>query len=328
MSLPESRPIMPQPCRVLLVDDSPTQLAQMQALLESSGYEVVTAADGEAAIVAFEASRPRVVVTDLDMPKLNGLELVAAIKRLAPGVPVILTTGTGPDEIAAEALLKGAISYVPKSEMRTGLSATVAQVLAITDEAAVAEEATVCLTQGQLEFRLPNNESLVPGVIARLEAAIRELQLFDEMEWTQIAMALDEAILNGMIHGNLEVSSALREIDDGAAYTEKIQARQHESPYRDRRVLVALTATRTQAVFVVRDEGNGFDLGKVPDPTDPSNLENISGRGLLLINAFMDEVHHNERGNEITMHKRKPTSREPNQADDSGGTDDSGELAT
>src|SRR6056297_2014250 len=258
---------MPQPCRVLLVDDSPTQLAQMQALLESSGYEVVTAADGEAAIVAFEASRPRVVVTDLDMPKLNGLELVAAIKRLAPGVPVILTTGTRPDEIAAEALLKGAISYVPKSEMRTGLSATVAQVLAITAEAAVAEDATVCLTQGQLEFRLPNNEGLVPGVIARLEAAIRELQLFDEMEWTQLAMALDEAILNAMIHGNLEVSSSLREIDDGAAYTKKIQTRLQEPPYRDRRVLVSLTATRTQAVFVVRDEGKGFDLGKVPDPT-------------------------------------------------------------
>ena len=302
---------MTQTCRVLLVDDSPTQLAQMRGLLEASGFEVITAADGEEAIAAFQKDRPRVIVTDLDMPKLNGLGLVSAIKRLAPGIPVILTTGTGSNEIAAEALLKGATSYVPKSKMRTDLCETVRQVLAISDATAVAETAPVCLSQIRLEFRLPNNDGLVPGVIVRLEEAIQELELFDEMEWTQIAMALDEAIMNAMIHGNLEVSSELREIDEGAAYTEQIRSRQQQDPYRDRRVLVVLTASRTQAVFVVRDEGSGFDASSVPDPTDPANLENISGRGLLLINAFMDEVRHNEQGNEITMQKLKPTSTEP-----------------
>ncbi len=302
---------MTQPCRVLLVDDSPTQLAQMQGLLESGGFEVLTAADGVLAMDVFEKQRPQVIVTDLDMPNMNGLELVEAIKRLAPGVPVILTTGTGTDEIAAEALLKGAISYVPKSEMQPGLVETVKQVLAISDATAEAETACACLTQTQLEFRLPNNDSLVPGVIARLEEANQELELFDEMEWTQVAMALDEAIVNAMIHGNLEVASELRELGDGSAYTDQIRARQQSPPYCDRRVLVALTASRTQAVFVVRDEGEGFDIGEVPDPTDPANLENISGRGLLLINAFMDEVRHNDRGNEIRMQKRKPASTEP-----------------
>jgi anti-sigma regulatory factor (Ser/Thr protein kinase) len=73
----------------------------------------------------------------------------------------------------------------------------------------------------------------------------------------------------------------------------------------DRRTFITLTATRNQAVFIIRDEGPGFDLATIPDPDDPTNLESIGGRGLLLIGAFMDDVHHNESGNELTMIKRK-----------------------
>ena len=56
---------------------------------------------------------------------------------------------------------------------------------------------------------------------------------------------------------------------------------------------------------MVRDEGPGFDPATLPDPTDPSNLERVGGRGLLLIRTFMDEVRHNESGNEITFVKRR-----------------------
>ena len=54
---------------------------------------------------------------------------------------------------------------------------------------------------------------------------------------------------------------------------------------------------------MVRDDGNGFDPAILPDPTDPANLERVSGRGLLLIQTFMDSVRHNATGNEITMVK-------------------------
>jgi len=62
--------------------------------------------------------------------------------------------------------------------------------------------------------------------------------------------------------------------------------------------------SRSEAVYVIRDEGPGFD----PDPTDPAHLEMPSGRGLLLIRAFMDEVIHNPTGNQVTLIKRRQAS--------------------
>jgi len=59
------------------------------------------------------------------------------------------------------------------------------------------------------------------------------------------------------------------------------------------------------AVFAVRDEGPGFDVSGIPDPTDPENMLKPSGRGLLLIRTFMDEATHNAAGNEITLVRRR-----------------------
>jgi anti-sigma regulatory factor (Ser/Thr protein kinase) len=70
-------------------------------------------------------------------------------------------------------------------------------------------------------------------------------------------------------------------------------------------VFVETTHSAHEAVFVVRDEGKGFDPLQIPNPIDAENLDKPSGRGLLLIRTFMDEVRHNGQGNEITMIKRR-----------------------
>ena len=61
----------------------------------------------------------------------------------------------------------------------------------------------------------------------------------------------------------------------------------------------------------MEDEGPGFNPATLPDPNDPANFERIGGRGLTLIRAFMDEVAHNEKGNQITLRKRYTTPAAP-----------------
>ena len=73
--------------------------------------------------------------------------------------------------------------------------------------------------------------------------------------------------------------------------------------HSDRRLRVKARITPEHAEFVIRDEGPGFDPHSVPDPTDPANLERISGRGLVLMRTFMDRVEYNATGNEVTLTK-------------------------
>ena len=290
---------------ILVVDDSPTQLRQIQMVLESDGFDVRTASNGPDALNLIVEEQPTLVITDLQMPEMDGFELVAAMRDTAPSIPVIVTTAQGSEEIVAKVLRHGASSYVPKRDIHTELVSVVRQVMSINEISLSVRRVAKFAVESSIKLCLDNDETLIPSVLARLELPLVELDLFEEGERLQIAMALDEALLNAIVHGNLEVSSDLREIDEGEAYTRLISERKTEEPYCSRRVQVSLHATTTEASITIRDQGPGFDASGLRDPTDPENLETLGGRGLLLINAFMDEVRHNELGNEITMVKRK-----------------------
>jgi anti-sigma regulatory factor (Ser/Thr protein kinase) len=130
------------------------------------------------------------------------------------------------------------------------------------------------------------------------------LALFDEGTADPVAVALTEALLNGILHGNLELDSRLRQ-EDEATYERMSEFRRLWPPYRDRRFHVRARLSQREAVYVIRDEGSGFDPSTLPDPTDPAHLERTTGRGLLLIRAFMDEVAFNPTGNQIALTKRR-----------------------
>lgn len=78
--------------KILVVDDSPTQLHMMRAPFEENGFQVITAADGDEAVALVESQNPDLVVMDVIMPKLNGFQACRKIKTLKPALPVILLT--------------------------------------------------------------------------------------------------------------------------------------------------------------------------------------------------------------------------------------------
>lgn len=78
--------------KILVVDDSPTQLSMIRAPFEKNGYTVFTATDGEEALSQVEEQKPDLVVLDVIMPKLNGFQACRKIKTLVPGIKVIMLT--------------------------------------------------------------------------------------------------------------------------------------------------------------------------------------------------------------------------------------------
>jgi CheY-like chemotaxis protein/anti-sigma regulatory factor (Ser/Thr protein kinase) len=290
---------------VLVVDDSAVDRRLAGSLLEKiTNVKAVYAEDGRQALDVLARQAPDLVLTDLLMPEMDGLELTKEIRSQYPLVPVILMTAFGSEDIAIQALQRGAASYVPKKKLAQELAETVTSVLNVSQAGRNQQRLLECLTQTDSHFLLENDPSLVPPLLGYLQENLTRMNLCDEIGKIRVSVALQEALINAIYHGNLEVSSSLRETDD-KAYAELIEERRHQKPYRSRRVEVIARETPAEAIYIIRDEGPGFDPSRLPDPTDPANLERVTGRGLLLIRTFMDQVHHNEKGNEITMVKRR-----------------------
>ena len=106
--------------RVLLVDDSATTRALEQSILETAGYEVLTAADGREAWQLLERSEVDLVVSDVDMPEMDGFALVEAVRRSTKlrDLPVVLVTARDRDEDRQRGLDAGADAYIAKSAFR------------------------------------------------------------------------------------------------------------------------------------------------------------------------------------------------------------------
>ena len=299
---------------ILVVDDSAVERHRAGSLLENrpgltegerrTSFRVVYAATGQEALSAIRQSPPDLVFTYLQMPDMNGLELVECIRQDYPALPVILMTAHGSEEIAVQALRQGAASYVPKRSLAQDLLETAENILAMSRAAREQQRVLECLTQSESKFVLHNDRSLIAPLIGFLQNGLERLRFGDTSGRLRVTVALREALINAIEHGNLEVPSLLRENDD-QAYHRLLEERLQQAPYRDRRVHVTVRESPEEVLYVVRDEGPGFDPADLPDPLDPANLEKASGRGLLLIRTFMDEVRHQARGQEITMMKRR-----------------------
>lgn len=289
--------------RILVVDDSPFQRKVAGALIEREpGMEVVYASGGDEALEAIAARLPDLVLTDLQMPGIDGIDLVDQVRRLHPHVPVVLMTASGYEDRAAAALRSGAASYIPKSVLERELMKTLRSVLEVSHESRGRALLMRSMTHSESVFVLGNNPALIGPLVNYLQQAMSAMGLCSETETTRIGVALDEALINALHHGNLEVDSAMRRHDlDG--YHRLIAERRRKSPYKNRKIWVSAVLDRDRATFVVRDEGKGFDPDQLPDPTDPANLARPHGRGVLLIRTFMDEVIYNDTGNEVTLVK-------------------------
>ncbi|MDD3992336.1 MAG: response regulator, partial [Desulfobacteraceae bacterium] len=99
---------------ILLVDDEADIREVLRMSLADMGYAVVTAEDGLAALRLFEEIRPSIVMTDIKMPVVDGIEVLRRIKRIDPEAEVIMITGHGDMKLAIESLKNEATDFITK----------------------------------------------------------------------------------------------------------------------------------------------------------------------------------------------------------------------
>ncbi len=306
----------------LIVDDSPVDRMMFKGLIERiSGYTVVEAENGMDALEKVATWNPDTVITDLQMPKMDGLDLVKQLRLDFPRIPVVLATGHGSSLIANQALASGAAGYVPKSKLNDLLIPTLRNIIARKQCEAHFIKLMDCGKELTFRFALNNDRELFPPLIDLCKNTIEGISNLEYIDVLRIGIAIEQALHNAMFRGNLEIPASIAvPFGDELPSDELRQAiRENKETLNveQRKIDVKIKVMPSEFTCIIRDDGPGFRAPMLGD----LDVEN-SGRGINLMKMFVHEVHFNERGNEVSLkHTFEPRHPEPAQAN--GATNES-----
>jgi CheY-like chemotaxis protein len=280
---------LPEAKRILIVDDDPDVHILLTAALEDTGRHIESAFDGMEGLRKVEESRWDLVITDVIMPGMDGMDLLSHLRRIRPDTPVVVMTVASTAEKIIEAIRDNAFSWLAKPFAVQEVRDMVAGALA--SPRLEQDIEVLSATPRWLELRLRCN----------LETAARALQFVCEMdsglpeaEREKVALAFREILFNAVEHGG----------------------------GNDPNVYVTVTYTRADRalLFRVRDPGPGFSFDKMThaalsNPADSPAEHAMTrdklgmrpgGFGILLTRSFVDELIYNEKGNEALLIKYLP----------------------
>jgi DNA-binding response OmpR family regulator len=157
---------------ILVVDDEPTLRETLAEALEADGFRVLTAADGREALEQFREHRPDLIVLDLMLPELSGIEVCRIVRRES-GVPILMLTAKASEIDKVLGLELGADDYVTKPFSLRELSARIRALLRRMEQPAAEPAAPVAL--GDLTVDLAGHRLLRDGVVVPLKPKVFEL---------------------------------------------------------------------------------------------------------------------------------------------------------
>lgn len=290
--------------KILIVDDDESTLAHLENLLANEGYETLTAAGGEAALALFIEYAPALVITDILMPEMDGLELLSAIRERSAETIVIMNTILGSERHAVKALRSRANDYLHKPVDPPALLRLIRKYASSIETGRRGRQLTHCIDRRELVLNLDNCLDLVPEVALYLAGQAGGVLSSDDLP--MIRLGLIELITNAIEHGNLGVGKAMKTtiLEAWGDYRAFLQERQRDPRLGRRQVTIHSRIDRETCEWVITDEGEGFDWRALPLEFSSETLFDSHGRGVLLSRLQFDELQFFGAGNVVRVKKR------------------------
>jgi CheY-like chemotaxis protein len=294
---------------ILIVDDEEIIRNVLRRKLEqTTSYKVLTADDGTVALDMFKQEPVDLVISDLLMNEMNGIELLRNLKEIEPSIPVIIITGYGTLDDAIEAIHLGAEDFIKKPFDINEVLDTVEKTFRKMAEEEDQREVIKYIAHEDINLAIPNDFDLLNTVINYIFSHLRARWLVGDEDLHDVKICLYEALTNAFEHGNLGITGEekSRLLEHGQqAWREYQLARMEDPTNKEKKIYVKLTIDDDHMQVAIRDEGKGFDHSSRTLDTDPEEMFRSSGRGLLLIQSLMDGVEFNPSGNELSMTKQR-----------------------
>lgn len=293
--------------RLLIVDDSISVVNSLQTILSLSGYSVDSAFNGSDALRKIYRQDYDVVICDIEMPGLTGLEFLARVrKEFDRSLDVILMTGYMEHDYFIEAIRLGANDFIRKpidtKKMINSIQELLYRKKSIQDNEALyskLEEVGVSLKVSALNFGSLSFSSI-------FNKHLKERFKVNPDALNELMVCLDEMIYNAFIHGTLELDLEDRVLDH-EKLQECISERLKEPQIAARSISISAEIdNQTQMIqLCVEDEGPGFDFEKWLNTSFPEPILGLQehGRGLSLLKHLSAELNFAKEGRQVSIRK-------------------------
>ena len=288
--------------KILIIDDEKPVRDVLNIALVEEGYESLQAPSGEQGIELFKSSNPDIVITDVMMPGIDGIEVTKRMRAHRDDIDVVVMSGFGTEELVVNALRAGASNYIKKPIVFDELFKILDDIIFKRENRKRYEISREIVEREHKSIVIGNDVSKVWGAVNQIlfnvQAAI------DTVSLEGICIGLYELLINAIEHGNLgitfeEKSDALQ----SSTYTELLKNRMQQADTDGKVVRIESDYTPSAISISIRDQGNGFDLSDLPNMKDAGSLLLDHGRGILLANLFYDSVDYDEPGNCVRISK-------------------------
>jgi DNA-binding response OmpR family regulator len=289
--------------KILIIDDEKSVRDVLKIALTDEGYALVEAPNGEEGLNLFESSEPDIVITDVMMPGIDGIEVTKKIKTFKDDVDVVIMSGFGTEELVINALRAGASNYIKKPIVFDEL-------FKILDDITFKRENRKRFEISKDVVRSETKQLVINNDVAEVWGAVNQIlfnvhAVTDQNTIEGLSIGLYELIINAIEHGNLgitfnEKSDALQ----NNKYKEMLEERRALADEEGKQVYVLYTFNKDEISVQINDQGEGFDLSTLPDTNSPEILLSDHGRGILLATLFYDTVDFQEPGNCVRLSKR------------------------
>lgn len=302
---------------ILVVDDDPAIIEFFKFKLEHAFFDVRTAENGREAMSRLGDFSIDLVLTDLEMPVMDGLELVKSIGIEHSTVPAIVISGVSDSEKIVRAIQAGAINFLPKPVgeellLRIVEKGIKQRVQLLKAQMQAKRDASINEFVLKVSKRCKYYESCyeVPvGIADNMDSLIETLlQIWKHSalyggfqgETKNFPLIANELLSNCISYGRLGVSSSLRDTEDpfDRSFENAVEERIIDKAVESITVLVFVT--HDQFRVIIKDHGEGFNWHELPNNI-LDVLEKPHGRGVLLMRSIGAELSWNEIGNEVTM---------------------------
>ncbi|MBF0495576.1 MAG: response regulator [Deltaproteobacteria bacterium] len=291
--------------KVLIVDDSPEFLGYLTEVVKSQGHLVKTAVDGVEGWAAFQEFGPDLIMSDISMPNMDGIELLKKIRRENLDVIIILINGETTASYIKEAFDHKAQNYLFKPCELTDIIELLEKYSVIVKDKDMESNIYRFIKYKEFSIDIPSAIAYAPYVANYL---INEAdQLLAPEDKLGVRMGLLEIIVNSIEHGNLEISCEEKRaaISKGIQHLHKLyEERLKVDSLAGRKTNIHFSFKGGACVWIVSDEGKGFNFHHAIDPLNLTNLTAPSGRGIFLARMQFDEVEYLGSGSTVMLAKK------------------------